>query len=82
MHMTCRKCNFEFCWLCLVKWSKHGSNTGGYYACTMYDELKKTDKDLQLREKIIEDSKTELQRYVFHYERYRNHYKSRDLCKK
>jgi len=46
----------------------------------MYDELKKTNKDLILKEKIIEDSKNEIQKYVFHYERFRNHSKSRDIC--
>lgn len=46
MHMTCKKCNHAFCWLCLTEWSKHGSGTGGYYACNIYDKLKSTDKDL------------------------------------
>lgn len=36
-HMTCSKCRHEFCWLCLREWKKHGSGTGGYYACNVYD---------------------------------------------
>jgi len=35
MHMTCR-CGHEFCWLCLGLWKEHGSNTGGYYKCSIY----------------------------------------------
>jgi ariadne-1 len=80
MHMRCSKCNIEFCWLCLTEWKVHGSGTGGYYACNKYEKLKETDDALKEREKIIADSKDELNRYMFHYERYRNHQKSRDLC--
>ena len=58
--MTCRECNHGFCWLCLTEWSKHGGKTGGYYACNIYEGLLKNDKDYQLKEKIIKDSKNEL----------------------
>jgi ariadne-1 len=47
MHMTCQKCMFNFCWLCLTEWSKHGSTTGGYYACNIYDDLKKSNKEFK-----------------------------------
>lgn len=43
MHMTCQKCKYGFCWLCLTEWSKHGSSTGGYYACNIYEDLKKNN---------------------------------------
>lgn len=36
-HMTCKHCKHEFCWLCLEKWSIHGSDTGGYYKCNRYE---------------------------------------------
>merc|ERR1712154_518295 len=43
-HMTCRKhaggCGHEFCWLCKGDWSKHGSATGGYYQCNIYEKNK------------------------------------------
>ena len=43
--MNCSKCKFSYCWLCMGPWSKHGGTTGGWYACNIFDELKKTDKD-------------------------------------
>ena len=32
-HMTCSKCNHDFCWACLGRWAIHSSRTGGYYTC-------------------------------------------------
>ena len=58
--MTCRECNYGFCWLCLTEWSKHGSKTGGYYACKIYEEMKETNEDMKNKERIIENSKNEL----------------------
>jgi ariadne-1 len=46
MHMTCRSCKHDFCWLCCKPWKEHGEKTGGYYACNIYTELKKTDKNI------------------------------------
>lgn len=36
-HMTCPKCKGEWCWMCLGDWKKHGSSTGGFYSCNMYN---------------------------------------------
>lgn len=45
MHMTCRQCRHEFCWLCLGDWKKHGSNTGGFFACNQLNESTNDTKD-------------------------------------
>eukprot|EP00479_Gromia_sphaerica_P013199 TRINITY_DN7260_c0_g1_i1.p1 TRINITY_DN7260_c0_g1~~TRINITY_DN7260_c0_g1_i1.p1 ORF type:complete len:350 (+),score=65.07 TRINITY_DN7260_c0_g1_i1:131-1180(+) len=39
-HMTCRAggCRFEFCWLCKGDWKDHGSATGGYYKCNIFED--------------------------------------------
>lgn len=40
MHMKCRVCRHEFCWVCLGDWEIHGQKTGGYYTCNRYDAAK------------------------------------------
>ena len=39
-HMTCQRvtCRHEFCWICLERWDRHGTNTGGYYRCNRFNE--------------------------------------------
>lgn len=37
--MTCRKCTYEFCWLCLGDYKKHQSETGKYL-CNSFDDVK------------------------------------------
>jgi len=72
MHMTCRSsmgCGHEFCWLCLGDWKTHGSKTGGFYKCTIYEERKKTGK-VSDDEKKREEVKSELDRYTFHLKMY------------
>lgn len=33
--MTCHKCKWEFCWICLGPWSEHGTS---WYNCARYEE--------------------------------------------
>eukprot|EP00906_Rhabdomonas_costata_P024337 RCo035000 len=68
-HMTCSKCRHEFCWICLGTWSQHGSS---WYKCNLYDPSKKEEE-----EKTRGEARKELQRYVFYYERYLAHHKSK-----
>jgi len=51
-HMTCYKCKHDFCWICLGPWSTHGSQTGGYYQCNVFDDkaYKKRMKELRTQE--------------------------------
>jgi len=34
-HMTCKKCKWEFCWVCMGPWSEHGT---AWYQCNRFDE--------------------------------------------
>ena len=36
MHMTCRHCKYEFCWVCIGDWKEHGQATGGFYGCNKF----------------------------------------------
>jgi len=78
-HMTCRNpaCSYEFCWLCLGPWSEHGSSTGGFYKCNIY-ETKKKSGDLDEADKARGDAENEIERYTFYFERYENHQKAID----
>jgi ariadne-1 len=74
-HMTCKVCGFEFCWICLGSWKEHNTSTGGYYNC---NKFKEEDNESQ---KLVENAKYELQRYMFYFERYNNHQKSERLIR-
>lgn len=52
MHMTCAKCRHHFCWLCLGDWSKHGSETGGYYKCNIYKPSEADTKGEQYKKRL------------------------------
>ncbi|KAK2154253.1 hypothetical protein LSH36_273g03080 [Paralvinella palmiformis] len=67
-HMVCKRCKFDFCWVCLGPWEPHGSS---WYNCNRYDEDEaKKARDAQ------EKSRAALQRYLFYCNRYMNHMQS------
>lgn len=67
MHMTCKNCSYEFCWLCLGDWKGlHGAKTGGFYACNIYKE------DSSQAKKLTESEK-EMNRMNFYIDRYQQH---------
>jgi hypothetical protein len=35
-HMSCRKCRYEFCWICMQDWTLHSNNTGIYFSFLLY----------------------------------------------
>ncbi|KAJ5072679.1 e3 ubiquitin-protein ligase ari5-related [Anaeramoeba ignava] len=65
-HMTCRKCHYEFCWVCLEDWKLHGTS---YFKCNRYDPSKHDNKK-------AEETKLALDRYIHYYHRYQNHKQS------
>eukprot|EP00933_Yihiella_yeosuensis_P053283 TRINITY_DN51499_c0_g1_i1.p1 TRINITY_DN51499_c0_g1~~TRINITY_DN51499_c0_g1_i1.p1 ORF type:complete len:551 (-),score=105.03 TRINITY_DN51499_c0_g1_i1:194-1846(-) len=80
-HMVCSKaggCGHEFCWLCLGEWSTHGTSTGGYYQCNIYDKQAKEGRHDE-HEKGRLKAKHALDKYIHYYERFTNHDKSMKL---
>ncbi|KAI3917587.1 hypothetical protein MKW98_021349 [Papaver atlanticum] len=76
MHMSCTApCLYQFCWLCLCPWSKHGSETGGNYKCNRYEKAKKLgecDEEVNKREM----AKKYIEKYAHYYERWALNHKS------
>jgi len=70
MHMVCKNCHNEFCWLCKGKWAEHGDITGGYYSCNRYDPLKHDTPDLDMR----------FGKYVHHFQRFTYHTNARKVA--
>merc|ERR1712032_789358 len=74
-HMACSKaggCGHEFCWLCLGEWSTHGTSTGGYYQCNIYDKQAKEGKHTE-EETTRQKAKHALDKYIFYFERFMDH---------
>ncbi|KAG5437119.1 hypothetical protein PCANB_001240 [Pneumocystis canis] len=70
-HMICKKCKYEFCWVCIGPWSEHGTN---WYNCNRYDEKSKIDfRDQQAQSRAL------LERYLHYYNRFSNHEQSAKL---
>ncbi|OWZ63510.1 hypothetical protein AYX15_04541 [Cryptococcus neoformans] len=70
-HMTCKKCKWEFCWVCMGPWSEHGTN---WYQCNRFDEKSGIDaRDVQAK------SRASLERYLHYFNRWANHEHSAKL---
>eukprot|EP00566_Odontella_aurita_P009332 CAMPEP_0113537368 /NCGR_PEP_ID=MMETSP0015_2-20120614/6788_1 /TAXON_ID=2838 /ORGANISM="Odontella" /LENGTH=516 /DNA_ID=CAMNT_0000436857 /DNA_START=145 /DNA_END=1695 /DNA_ORIENTATION=+ /assembly_acc=CAM_ASM_000160 len=64
-HMTCRNCNYEFCWLCMSDWrTGHGYDS----SCNKFD-LKEVEKG----QSAISEAQAELERYLHCYNRFHSH---------
>ncbi|EGD74048.1 ariadne protein [Salpingoeca rosetta] len=73
-HMSCRKCKHEFCWICLGDWEPHGSS---WFNCTRFND----SETAVVREKV-DASRSLLKRYLFYFDRFKNHQSSRQFEEK
>jgi len=77
-HMTCYKCNHDFCWVCMGRWRFHGDWTGGYFECNNYIAKKLAKRKLnKAKSEAQKKAKKKHGRYFKHvYDRYKNHIQS------
>lgn len=67
-HMTCRKCAYEFCWICLDDWIHHKTTA---WRCNRYDA-----REVEEVKKKRSDSQTSLNRYLHFFKRFSVHQRS------
>ena len=72
-HMVCKRCGYEFCWVCMGPWSEHGTQ---WYNCSRFQE----ESSLEARDNQAK-SRAALERYLFYFNRYANHEQSLKLDK-
>jgi ariadne-1 len=62
-------------------WTEHNTSTGGFYRCNKYEEQKTNeDRTLLKEEDEREKAKTELDKYMWYFERYNNHEKAQRIA--
>jgi hypothetical protein len=83
MHMTCFKCQHDFCWMCLKEWKSHNEKyffrskryrTGGYFRCNVF-----TVDEAELKKKSAKEQ--DMKRLEFYMDRYFVHKNSYKLNK-
>ena len=72
-HMVCKRCSYEFCWVCMGPWNEHGTQ---WYNCSRFEE----NSSLEARDHQAK-SRAALDRYLFYFNRYANHEQSLKLDK-
>lgn len=74
--MRCYNCKFDFCWVCLGRWSAHNN----FYRCNRFPGDEAPKKGSVSAKKTQQDRFREnLEKYRHHYERYVNHNRSAQL---
>jgi ariadne-1 len=81
-HMTCQRCKYEFCWICMGDWTDHGANTGGYYKCNKFDSDSAGMPGENGDTSDAAKAKRELDRYLHYYKRYHAHSEAQAFAKK
>lgn len=71
MHMTCKLCQNQFCWLCLGDWKEHNEKTGGFFACNRFNSDKAKDPE-----------NIDIERFQFYMDRYMEHDRSFHISQK
>lgn len=81
MHMTCGKCKYEFCWLCMGDYWKHSAETG-VGLCGSYADVVKFNRANvgEIEERIRLDWK--MRKFAHYATWYNEHLRSVDLDKK
>lgn len=80
-HMTCQRCKFEFCWICMGDWHDHGANTGGYYKCNKYDTPSTGSADPGDQSDAAK-ARRDLDRYLHYYKRFHAHQEAQHFAKR
>lgn len=60
-------CGYQFCWICMNAWSVHAQ---AWYSCNSFDQAAETNR---------EKYRTNKDRYIFYFNRYRGHEESLKL---
>lgn len=85
-HMQCRKCQYDFCWICMQEWGLHSNQTGGYFQCNRFvgNEDEESSNNRQIHgndeagsaqmESIRNKNKGQrMARFIHHYSRFQAH---------
>ena len=80
--MSCRKCRYEFCWICMEDWTLHSNSTGGYFQCNRFVESQNESATRGMEDQSgnahMETFRMRLQakrmsRFIHHYTRFKAH---------
>lgn len=70
-HMTCKKCSYEFCWICMGDWKAHARS---FYQCNRFDRDEKEKITKKSKDALKKESaKRSLQRYMHFYNLFNVH---------